>query len=93
MHIYMRIKTDGKYEYREDVFDRAADVFDENTTTGGVEKACLHATQDRDGKAEALDYLANELPPRKLQRVAEMLSTDYLELDVEVNQQVKTPDG
>lgn len=78
----MRIKTDGSKEYRTRIFERTADQLEENTKTAAVEKACLHTVEDIEAKAEAMHYLSNELPPRKLQQVADMLSTSTFNVDV-----------
>lgn len=85
LHTPMRINTDGAKEYRSQLFERTADELNENTTTGGIEAACLHARNDIEGKQEAIDYLASELPPRKLERVANMLTTDQVPVEVDVS--------
>jgi len=78
----MRIKTDGSKEYRTKLFKRTADTLDENTKTAAVEFACIHTVDDIDSKNEAMHYLSNELPPRKLEKVADMLSTSAVDVDV-----------
>ena len=86
----MRINTDGQKEYRTDVYERAADVFDENTKVGGIDSACSHARQDAENKAEALEWMAEHLPPEQAAELAEILSTRemQLSLDVETNVEV-----
>lgn len=80
----MRINTSGKKAYRDDLYERTADVLDENTKTGAIDAACIHARQDIDAKAEAIDYLSERLSPEELQEVAEILSTDEVSVSVSV---------
>jgi hypothetical protein len=81
----MRINTDGNKEWRSDLYERTADTLDENTKTGAIDSACIHANQDLDAKREALQFLAGELPPEQLEQVAEVLSTDEMEVSVEID--------
>lgn len=84
----MRINTSGGKEWRTDLYERTADALGENTKTGAIDSACIHANQDLDAKREAIEYLAEELPPRDLERVAEILSTDEMEVSVEIGTSV-----
>jgi len=86
----MRINTSGKKAYRDDLYERAADVLDENTKTGGIDAACIHAQQDIEAKSEVLEYLSERLSPAELEEVADLLSTDEVELSVHVETTVET---
>jgi len=86
----MRINTDGKKAWRDDLYERTADVLDESTKTGAIDAACIHAKQDFDAKREAIEYLAGELPPEQLQEVAEILSTDEIDLSVAIDIEAKS---
>lgn len=84
----MRINTDGKKSWRNDLYERTADSLDESTKTGAIDSACIHAKQDLEAKREAISYLAEQLPPEKLERVAEILSTDELKVTVSIESTV-----
>lgn len=79
-----RMRIDGSKEYRAHALDNAMDLFDESTRTGAVMAAVEHSRQDRKAKAEVLDFLSGELPPDKLEHVAELLSTSHLAVTVNV---------
>lgn len=80
----MRINTDGKKAWRSDLYERTAGTLGESTKTGAIDSACIHANQDVEAKQEALAYLAERLPAAELEEVAEMLSTDEIELSAEL---------
>ena len=84
----MRIDTNGSNEYRSELFSRTAERLHENTKTAAIERSCLHTTADIDAKAEVIHYLAGELPPRKLERVADMLSTKVVTVEIDVSESV-----
>jgi hypothetical protein len=86
----MRINTSGKKAYRDDLYERTADVLNENTKTGAIDAACIHAKQDIDAKTEAIDYLSERLPPRDLQEVAEILSTDEVNVSISVETDIQS---
>lgn len=86
----MRINTDGKKAWRSDLYERTADVLGESTKTGAIDSACIHAKQDVEAKGEAMEYLAEQLPAAELEDVAELLSTDEVEVSVEVETGVST---
>lgn len=79
----MRINTDGNQAWRDDLYERTADVLDENTKTGAIDSACIHTKQDIEAKRETIEYLTDELPPGKLEHVADLLTTDEIEITVE----------
>lgn len=78
----MRINTSGKQSWRTDLYERTADSLGESTKTGAIDSACIHANQDLDAKREAIEFLAGQLPPKQLQEVAKILSTDEIEISV-----------
>ena len=86
----MRINTSGKKAYRDDLYERTADVLDENTKTGAIDAACIHTKQDIDAKAKAINYLSERLPPRDLQEVAEILSTDEVNVSISVETDIQS---
>lgn len=79
----MRINTSGKKAYRNDLYEETARVLGENTKTGGIDAACIHAKQDVEAKREAIEYLAMKLPPKELESVADMLSTGQVRVEVD----------
>jgi len=85
----MRINTGGKKEWRTDLYERTADVLDENTKTGAIDSACIHAKQDIEAKAEAMAFLAQRLPAAELEEVAALLSTDEIEISTDVAMDVE----
>jgi len=86
----MRINTSGNKEWRTDLYERTADTLDESTKTGAIDSACIHANQDAEAKKEAIQYLADKLPPRQLQEVSEILSTDEIEVGVSVETHISS---
>ncbi|MFC7057846.1 DUF7692 domain-containing protein [Halovenus salina] len=84
-----RMRIDGSKEYRAHVLDDAKDLFGESTRTGAVMAAVEHSRQDRKAKAEAMDYLAGELPPEQLAEVADILSTGEIEVAVDVETSIE----
>ena len=41
----MRIRTDGEYDWRTDLYDRTAECFEVGTKSGGIDAACEFSTQ------------------------------------------------
>jgi len=41
----MRIRTDGEYDWRSDLYDRTAEGFGVGTKSGGIDAACGFSTQ------------------------------------------------
>ena len=80
----MRIDTSGKKAYRDNLYERTADALDENTKTGGIDAACIHANQDIDAKTEVIDFLSKRLSPGELREVAAILSTDEVAISISV---------
>ncbi len=78
----MRINTDGKKEFREDLYERAGEIFDESTKVGGIDRACKHAREDIEAKQEALDWIEANLPPEQAHELCEILSTREMRLAI-----------
>jgi len=85
----MRINTTGSKEFRNRLYERAADAAGESTKSAGIDAASTHLINDREAKQEAIDYLSGELPPRKLEKVADMLSTPVVKVEISVEAQVE----
>lgn len=64
--------------YREDALDAAKEVFNENTRSSAVVKACEHARQDRRAKEHALTYLTKRVEPVTAHGVITRLTTRQL---------------
>lgn len=74
----MRIRTDGRFAYREDVLDDNADLWDCNKTDAVLE-SCEFTREmlgRRGALREALDH------PDMTPELAEILSTKAVELEV-----------
>ena len=76
----MRINTDGKKAWRRNLYERTVDVLGESTKAGAIDSACIHAKQDVEAKQEAIQFLGDRLPAGELEAVAELLSTDVVEV-------------
>ncbi|MFC7131645.1 MULTISPECIES: DUF7692 domain-containing protein [Salinibaculum] len=86
----MRINTDGKKEFREDLYDDAADVFGENTRVGGIDRACRHAYQDAKAKKQALEWIEKHLAPEQAAELCEILSTREMDMKIETTTSLHT---
>jgi 3-keto-L-gulonate-6-phosphate decarboxylase len=78
----MRINTTDDYEFRLDLYERAADTFEENTKTAGIDKACKHARRDQKNKEKALQWAIENLTLQEAKELVEILSTPYMQLEV-----------
>lgn len=74
----MRIRTDGKFVYREDLVDDVADLFDENTRVGAVEASCEFTQAMLPALERAVEH------PDMTEELAEVLSTRVVEVEYEV---------
>ena len=52
----MRIRTDGKFAYREELVDDVADQLDENTRVGAVEASCEFTQAMLPALAKAVEH-------------------------------------
>lgn len=84
----MRINTSGKKEYRTDLYERTADALNENTKTGAIDRACIHVEQDISAKQDTIEFLSEVLAPQDLKQVAKLLSTDAVQIDVDVTTEI-----
>jgi hypothetical protein len=74
----MRIRTDGKFDYREDLVDDVADLLGENTRVGAVEASCEFTQAMLPALAEAVEH------PDMTEELAEILSTRAVEVEYHV---------
>lgn len=79
-----RMDMSGDKSYREDALNTAMDVFDENTRSAAVVKACEHARRDKKAKMRAVTYLARNVEPEIVAEVVERLSTPQLAIHAKV---------
>ena len=56
----MRIRTDGKFAYREELVDDVADLLGENTRVGAVEASCEFTQAMLPALAKADSYQTSE---------------------------------
>lgn len=85
----MRINTDGKKEYRTDLYEETARLLGENNKSAAIDQACLHAKQDLRAKEELVEYLVDRLSATELEHVADILSTDAVTIDVELDTSIE----
>lgn len=88
----MRIRTDGKFAYRQDEIDAAAELFGCSKTEALI-RAARHVRFDQQAKQRALSYAAKNLAPEHTEELADRLSTPYLRLEFERNHEVVVRDG
>jgi hypothetical protein len=74
----MRIRTDGKFAYREDLVDDAADLLGENTRVGAVEASTEFTRQMLPALERAVEH--EDMTPE----LAEILSTNVVDIEYEV---------
>ena len=65
----MRIRTDGKYDWRTDLYDETAERFGVGTKSGGIDAACEFSTQMLRNLERAADH------PDMTEDLADLLST------------------
>ena len=70
----MRIRTDGEYDWRTDLYDETAERFDVGTKSGGIDAACEFSTQMLRNLERAADH------PDMTEDLAELLSTSNVTL-------------
>lgn len=81
----VRVRTDPEdgLAYRYEAIQAAREALGEGNKTDAIVAACDHAAADRRAKQRALEYLAEEVPAPVVEDVAELLSTDQLELSAD----------
>lgn len=82
----MRIRTNGKFAYREDLVDDIADLLDENTRVGAVEASCEFTQAMLPALTEAVEH------PDMTEELAEILSTRAVEVEYRVERGVSVRD-
>ena len=65
----MRIRTDGEYDWRTDLYDETAERFGVGTKSGGIDAACEFSTQMLRNLEHAADH------PDMTEDLAAVLST------------------
>ncbi|WP_439028492.1 DUF7692 domain-containing protein [Haloarchaeobius sp. DT45] len=75
----MRIRTDGKYAYRTDAIEQAADFYDCNKTRAIV-SACEDVPQLVAAARQVLDR--DDLTRKQRQEIAETLSTRAVSFEI-----------
>jgi hypothetical protein len=75
----MRIRTDGKFAYREELVDDVADRLGENTRVGAVEASCEFTQAMLPALAEAVEH--EDFTPE----LAEILSTRVVDVEYKVS--------
>ena len=81
----MRIRTDGKFAYREELVDNVADLLDENTRVGAVEASCEFTQAMVPALERAVEH------PDMTEELAELLSSSMVDIEycVETSVDVK----
>lgn len=82
----MRIESTGKYEYRKDLYDRAAKEMGESTRSGGLDAAAAFTIRMRQNLDRAVEH------PDMTPELAKLLSTPRVQLDYEVQTNVAVED-
>ena len=72
---WMRIQTDGNYQWRLELYDDVGDLLGENTRSGAIDGVCLFTRQMLPALNRAVDH------PDMTEDLAEILST--LTVDIE----------
>jgi hypothetical protein len=83
----MRIETTGRYSWRTDLYDDVGDLLEENTRSGALDGACQFTKQVLPALQEAVDH------PDMTEDLAEVLSTQAVEVEYRVETGVNLPDS
>ena len=75
----MRIRTDGKFAYREDLVDDVAEQLGENTRVGAVEASCEFTQAMLPALAKAVEH------EDMTEDLAEILSNRVVDVEYEVS--------
>ena len=75
----MRIRTDGKFAYREDLVDDVAQQLGENTRVGAIESSCEFTQAMLPALAKAVEH------EDMTEELAEILSTRVVDVEYEVS--------
>lgn len=82
----MRIESTGTYEYRKDLYDRAADAMGEATRSGGLDAAAAFTIRMKKRLEQASDH------PDTTPELAHLLSTPRVSVDYEIRVDVTVED-
>ena len=75
----MRIRSDGKFAYREDLVDDVADALGENTRSGAVDGACEFTQAMLPALAKAVEH------EDMTEELAVILSNHVVDVEYEVS--------
>lgn len=75
----MRIRTDGKFAYREELVDDVADLLDENTRVGAIEASTEFTQAMLPALERAVDH------EDMTEELAEVLSTRVVDVEYEIS--------
>lgn len=82
----MRINTNGKYQWREDLYDDVGELLSEGTRSGAIDASCEFTREMLRNLEEAKDH------PDMTEELAEVLSTRQVELEYQVESSVRIND-
>lgn len=82
----MRVKTDGRYAWRTDLYDRVGELLGENTRSGAVDGAAEFTEEMMHNFERAMDH------PDMTPELAALLSTSRVELEYEIQSSVNVRD-
>lgn len=80
--VSVRTDPDTGYAKRYKTLHDAQHALEESSKRKAILAACRHVDADRRGKRQALEYLAERLPPAELVEVCQKLSTSELSVGV-----------
>lgn len=78
----MRIKDDGRYEWRREQYEQAAEVFGERTKSKGIDQATAFAIEMVENLEQAAQ--SDDMTPE----LAAILSTDQVNLRYEIESEI-----
>lgn len=82
----MRIKSDGKYEYRKDLYDQAGELLGESTRSKGLDASAEFTRRMMKNLERAADH------PDMTAELAEVLSTPRVTVRYEVRSELVVND-
>lgn len=82
----MRINTTDNYEWRKGLYDDMAEIFNENTRSGGIDASAIFAREMIKNLERAADH------PDMTEELADLLSTSKVEVEYEVQSGVSVDD-
>ena len=79
----VHINSSGDYVWRADLYDRVGEQLSENTKTGAIDGACEFTEQMLPNLERAMDH------PDMTEELAEILSTQMVQLDYRIEADVR----